>query len=143
MILKNLVSSTLSTYYLIWISTIVLGCICTRKKAFFLVFQCVFSLFLIKELIYTFRIYTHTSYYIEYIIRAVSENDPRTFVNMLYPLIRPIFVLFAAAMLAKGLFMPHKYKGEGYLNMVLHIILLLLIGRNRHYDFCRSDCGTD
>ena len=60
-------------------------------------------------------------------IHAVSYNDPRTFVNMLYPLIRPIFVLFAAAMLARGLFMPHKYKGEGYLNMALHIVMLLIL----------------
>ena len=127
MILENLVSLTLSVYSLIWISTIVLGCICTRKKVLFLVFQCVFALFLIKELIYTFRIYTDTSHYITYIMRAVSENDLRTFVNMLYPLIRQIFVLFAAAILAKGLFMPHRYKGDGYLNMALHIILLLLM----------------
>ena len=37
------------------------------------------------------------------------------------------FISFMQKQLKRGLFMPHKYKGEGYLNMALHIILLLLM----------------
>lgn len=98
------------------ILVIILSFICTKNSTLFKILQCTFF-FPLLFTVFSFRFY----------IYPVHIRDYTDVLFRVYKIVRPIYLLIITGIYATALFKPYKYKGEGYLNMPLHIIALLLL----------------
>ena len=117
LILRRMVSP----YSLISIATVILGCCCTKNRDLFTAFRCTFFLPLIAGIL------PFMTGILPFVGRYFSRYSNLPFLDLIFNLVKLGYLMIVTGILARGVFSVHVYKGEGYLNMALHIVLLLIL----------------